>query len=136
MYHTSSTAKLEFLSPSRKIHTWVKTSAQLGLKITQQCPTLSEGIFPVTLSNVTLLQVAELQVVGWSMVLVVILPWCPQLDSVFHAHCMLHPHEIVIPWPIIRNLRYKTKISTPVRLTESITGWCRKMFNSKILLTI
>lgn len=76
--------------------------------------TSSECILSITFSGLTLLQVAELQEMCWPMVLMVILSGCPQLDSIFHAHCMLHSHKIVIPWPIIRNLCKQKRNTKPV----------------------
>ena len=64
----------------------------------------SEGVLPVTFGNVTFLQVGELEEMCWPMILVIELPGCAEFNSIFHAHCVLHPHKIVVPWSIIGDL--------------------------------
>lgn len=65
---------------------------------------LCEGIVTISHHSVTLLHVAKLKVMGWPVVLVIVLPRCPKLNAILHASRMLHPHEVVVPWTIIRNL--------------------------------
>lgn len=65
---------------------------------------LCEGIVTISHHRVTLLHVAKLKVMGWPVVLVIVLPRCPKLNAILHASRMLHPHEVVVPWTIIRNL--------------------------------
>lgn len=39
-----------------------------------------------------------------SVVLVIVLLWASEFDAVFHVHCVLHSHEVVVPGPVLRNL--------------------------------
>lgn len=71
---------------------------------------LCESIITISHHRVTLLHVAKLKVMGWPVVLVIVLPRCPKLDAILHASCMLHPHEVVVPWTIIRNLQTRQYI--------------------------
>lgn len=87
--------------------------------VTCQNKRLCEGVITITLHCVTLLQVAELKVMGRPMVLVIVLPRGPKLDAILHARRMLHPHEVVVPWPSIWNLKTKqqlNKLVPPVRM--------------------
>lgn len=81
---------------------------------------LRKYILPISFRVLRLLYVAELQEVGRTVILVIKLSWCRQLDPVLHANRMLHPHEIVVPRPIIRSLRTKhrkPKLSHPSQNT-------------------
>lgn len=70
---------------------------------------LWECILTISLCHFTLLQVAELQEMSWPMVLMVVFSRSPKLDTIFHAHCMLHSHEVIVPWTVVGNLKGQGK---------------------------
>lgn len=71
--------------------------------------TSGESILTIGLNGVTLLEIAEFEKVGRSVVLVVVLAGRPELHPVFHARSVFHPHEVIVPWTIIRNLKNTKK---------------------------
>ena len=70
---------------------------------------LREGVLPVPLSNLALLNVAELQEVCRPVVLVVEVSGRPQLHAVLHQWVVLDSHEVVVPGRVVRNL-VETKV--------------------------
>jgi hypothetical protein len=65
---------------------------------------LREGILPISFCNLTLINVAELQEVSRSMVLMVEVPRHAKLHCVLHQWVVLYSHEVVVPWSVVRNL--------------------------------
>lgn len=43
------------------------------------------------------------------MVLMVVFSRSPKLDTIFHAHCMLNSHEVIVPWTVVGNLKGQGK---------------------------
>lgn len=66
---------------------------------------LRKGVLPVSLGRLSLLEIAELEVMRRPVVLVVVVARRAELHAILHTCSMLYSHEVVIPWAIIRNLR-------------------------------
>lgn len=71
---------------------------------------LREGVLPVPLRDLALLNVAELQEVRRPVVLMIEVTGCAQLHAVLHQRVVLDSHEVVIPWSVVRNLVGDTKV--------------------------
>jgi len=71
---------------------------------------LCECVLPITFSDLSLLDVAELKEVRRPVVLVIEVPGHAQLHVVLHLWVVLHSHEVEVPRGVIRNL-VRTKTS-------------------------
>lgn len=78
----------------------------------------SKGVLTISLSEVSLLHVAELEEMGGPMLLVVELLRGSKFDAIVHAHRVLHSHEVVVPRSVLRNLPQQQQ-QQPSKITIS-----------------